>query len=45
MNDGATGLMVASQNGHLKVARLLPESGADRDFAMNKGETAVLSKK
>ena len=31
--DGATALIVASENGHLEVARLLCEAGADKDKA------------
>ena len=42
MQDGATALMVASANGHLEVARLLCEAGADKDKAMQDGATALI---
>ena len=41
-NDGATALMVASRNGHLEVARLLCEAGADKDKARQDGATALI---
>ena len=42
MQDGATALMLASANGHLEVARLLCEAGADKDKAMQDGATALI---
>ena len=41
-NDGATAFMVASQAGHLGVARLLLESGADKDSVRNDGRSALM---
>ena len=41
-NAGATALMVASENGHLEVARLLCEAGADKDNASQDGATALI---
>ena len=41
MNDGATPLYIACQEGHLEVARLLAEKGGDMDKAMNNGATPL----
>ena len=41
--DGATALMAASQNGHLEMARLLCEAGADKDKASQDGASALIS--
>ena len=40
--DGTTALMLASDNGHLEVVRLLCEAGADKDKAMHDGGTALI---
>ena len=40
--DGATALMCASGNGHLEVAQMLCEAGADKDKADLEGFTAFL---
>ena len=42
-SDGATALMVACENEHLEVARLLCEAGADKDKAMRDGDTALMA--
>ena len=39
---GATALILASENGHLEVARLLCEAGADWDEARQDGATALI---
>ena len=39
--DGTTALISASANGHLEVARLLCEAGADKDKATQTGATAL----
>ena len=39
--DGATALINASRNGHLEVAQLLCEAGADKDKAKQDGATAL----
>jgi uncharacterized protein len=41
-NDGATALMLASQNGHLNVVKALLEKGADVNAKANEGETALM---
>ena len=42
LNDGATPLfVVASQNGHVEVVRLLCDGGAAKDQAMNDGATPL----
>ena len=40
--DGRTALMLASGNGHLEVAQLLCEAGADKDKAVENGATALM---
>ena len=40
--DGATALMAAAQNGHLKVVRVLLEAGADKNAAKQNGATALM---
>ena len=40
--DGATALMLASENGNLEVVRLLCEAGADKDKADKDGFTALI---
>ena len=40
--DGATALILASGNGHLEVARLLWDAGADKDKARQDGATALI---
>ena len=42
MNTGATPVLVASQNGHLEVVKLLIKHGADIHKANNNGTTSVL---
>ena len=42
MNDGTTALMLAAQDGHVEIVRLLLESGADKHLAMNDGRTALI---
>ena len=41
--DGATALILASENGHLEVARLLCEAGTDKDMATQDGGTALMA--
>ena len=41
-NKDATALTAPSQNGHLEVARLLCEAGADKDKASQDGATALI---
>ena len=40
--DEVTALMIATQEGHLEVARLLCEAGADKDKADQHGATALM---
>ena len=40
--DGVTALIIACEEGHLEVARLLCEAGADKDKAMQDGATALI---
>ena len=40
--DGVTALILASENGHQEVARLLCEAGADKDKARQGGATALI---
>ena len=42
MQGSATPLLVASQQGHLEVVRLLFGAGADKDIAMQGGATPLL---
>ena len=41
VNDGATPLFIAAQQGHLEVARLLLEANADKDQANENGTTPL----
>ena len=41
MNDGATPLFVAAQQGHDAVVRALLDAGADKDLADNDGATPL----
>ena len=43
MQNGATAFFIASQEGHLEVARLLCEAGADKDRAKQDGATALMA--
>ena len=40
--DGATALIAASEHGHLEVAQLLCDAGADKDKVMQDGATALI---
>ncbi|CAK9116812.1 unnamed protein product [Durusdinium trenchii] len=40
--DGLTALMLAAANGHVEVARLLLNAGADKDLQDKKGSTALI---
>ena len=41
-SDGTSPLFVASQEGHLKVARLLLRANADKDKAAGNGATSLV---
>ena len=43
MQDDLTALSLASENGHLEVARLLCDAGADKDKAMQQDATALIN--
>ena len=41
LDPNGPGLSIAAENGHLEVARLLLEAGADKDAAGSNGATAL----
>ncbi|CAE7732843.1 ANKRD50 [Symbiodinium pilosum] len=42
ITGGYTALTIAAWNGHVEIARLLLEAGADKDLRTSKGETALI---